>query len=246
MWIWQWDRTDGGDTSAVVARAVTAHLHQLWVRVGDPADGFYGQSELNQLVPAAHAAGLDVIAWGFPYLYDPLSDARWTAQILAWRAPDGQAVDGYSADIERASEGVDLTATRAAVYLEQVRRAAGNRPVVATVYPPTDAYWLHGGYPYSAMAPYVDAFAPMVYWECTDPAADAAFDVARLATLRPVDLIGQAFDMADEGGRAVAPSGAEITAFLHAGRQAGAIGASLWVWQDATAGEWSALGSFPW
>lgn len=246
MWVWEWDRTDGGNASAVVKQASAAHLHQLWVRVADSKNGFYGAQELDQLVPAAHAAGLSVIAWGFPYLYDPVGDARWTEQVLSWRAPDGQAVDGFSADIEEASEGVDLTATRVAVYLEEVRRAAGSRPVIATVYPPTGSNWRTGSYPYGAMAPYVDAFAPMIYWECTDPGTDARVDVSRLSTLRPVYTIGQAFNLADVGGRAAAPSAAEITEFLQASRQAGALGASLWVWQDATPQEWAAIAGYRW
>ncbi len=246
MWIWEWDRTDGGDVAAVVRQAVSAHLHQLWVRVGDSKDGFYGAAELEQLVPTAHRAGLSVIAWGFPYLYDPVGDANWTQQAIAWRGPAGESVDGFSADIERPSEGVALSARRAAVYLEDVRRGAGALPVVATVYPPIDAYWSGGGYPFAAMAPYVDAFAPMIYWECTDPAADARLDVSRLATLRPVHIIGQAFNLADVGGRVPAPSGAEITEFLQAGRRAGAVGASFWVWQDATPEEWNAIARFGW
>ena len=245
MWIWEWDSTDGGDAAEIVQQAVSAGLRQLWVRVGDSMNGFYGADELDTLVPVAHAHGLAVIAWGFPYLWDPVGDAGWTAQILDWRAADGQQIDGYSADIEEATEGVMLNAQRAAVYLELVRQAAGSRLVVATVYPPTDANW-EGGYPYRAMAPYVDAFAPMVYWECTDPGTDAALDVARLSTLRPVHVIGQAFNFAGVGGRAVSPSGAEITEFLSASRRAGALGASFWVWQEATPEEWTAVTDFPW
>jgi hypothetical protein len=245
MWIWQWDRTDGGNATAVVSRASAAHLHQLWVRVADSKDGFYGAQELDQIVPAAHAAGISVIAWGFPYLYDPVGDAAWSKQVLDWRGPGGQLVDGFSADIERPSEGVDLTSRRVSVYLQGVRRAAGPRTLVATVYPPLDSYWT-GSYPYRAMAPYVDAFAPMIYWECTDPGADARFDVARLSTLRPVHIIGQAFDMADVGGRTIAPSAAEIAEFVASGKAAGAVGASLWVWQDATAPEWGELAASGW
>ena len=245
MWIWEWDSTDGGDADEIVQQAVSAGLHQLWVRVGDSMNGFYGANELDSLVPVAHAHGLAVIAWGFPYLWDPVGDAQWTAEILDWRAPDGQQVDGYSADIEEATEGVMLSAQRAAVYLELVRKAASSRLVVATVYPPTDANW-DGGYPYQAMAPYVDAFAPMVYWECTQPGTDAALEVARLSTLRPVYVIGQAFNFAGDGGRTVSPSGAEITEFLSASRRAGALGASFWVWQDATPEEWVAVSGFPW
>jgi hypothetical protein len=246
MWIWEWSRTDGGNAAAIVAQAVEAGLHQVWIRVADSKQGFYGAPLLHKLVPLAHAHGLAVIAWGFPYLYDPVGDARWTAQVLAWRSPGGQQVDGFSADIERPTEGVDLTAERVGVYLENVRRAAGNRLIVATVYPPLDAYWTDGGYPYATIARYVDAFAPMIYWECTDPGTDAELDVARLSSLRPVDIIGQAYNMAAERGRAASPSGAEITEFLEAGRKAGAIGASFWVWQSATPQEWAALTTYPW
>jgi hypothetical protein len=247
MWIWQWNQTDNGNAAAVVAQAVRAGLHQLWVRVGDSLDGFYGSSQLAALVPRAHAAGLSVMAWGFPYLYDPVADARWTAQILAWRGPEGSAVDGYSADIETSAEGVDLTGQRAGVYLQLVRHAAGNRLVVATVFPPTDWYWTDGQYPYAAIAPYVDAFAPMIYWGCTDPGNDAAVDIARLSTLgRPVHLIGQAYNMASVGGRPAAPSAAEITEFLEAGRRGRAVGASFWVWQTASLQEWAAVADYRW
>ena len=138
-----------------------------------------------------------------------------------------------------------LSAQRAAVYLELVRQAAGSRLIVATVYPPSDANW-NGAYPYGAMAPYVDAFAPMVYWECTDPGTDAALDVARLSTLRPVHLIGQAFNFASDGGRTVSPSAAEIAEFLTTGQRVGALGASFWVWQEASPEEWAALADFSW
>ena len=79
MWIWQQRRTEGGDVNAIVAKAVAAGLTQLWVRVGDSQNGFYGAPFLDALVPAAHARGLAVIGWGFPYLYDPVGDASWTA-----------------------------------------------------------------------------------------------------------------------------------------------------------------------
>ena len=245
MWIWEWNSTDGGNADAVIQQAVAAGLHQLWVRVGDSQNGFYGAQELDALVPAAHARGIDVIAWGFPYLWDPVGDAQWTTQILDWHAPDGEQVDGYSADLEQSSEGVMMSAQRAAVYLELVRQTAGNRLIVATVYPPSDMNW-DGGYPYHAMAPYVDAFAPMIYWECTDPGSDAMQDIARLQTLRPVHVIGEAFNFADVGGRTISPSGAEISEFLSDSRKTGAVGASFWVWQEASPDEWAALTSYPW
>ena len=52
MWIWEWASTDGGDAGAIVQQAVSEGLHQLWVRVGDSMNGFYGAEELDALVPS--------------------------------------------------------------------------------------------------------------------------------------------------------------------------------------------------
>lgn len=244
MWIWQYGRSENGDMQAVVNRAVAAGLQQVWVRTADSQNGFYAADQLAQLVPLAHARGLSVIAWGFPYLYDPVADAQWSVQVLNWRAPDGEQVDGFSPDIEMASEGVALSAQRVAVYLGLVRPARGDRPLIATVYPPTDARL--ADYPFATMAPYVDAYAPMVYWECRDPGSAAHEAVTRLASLKPVHVIGQAFSMGDVGGRIDQPGTAEMQRFMGTARQDGAVGASFWVWQDMTGEEWNALSGYPW
>ena len=120
----------------------------------------------------------------------------------------------------------------------------GGRPLVATVYPPTD-YWL-ARYPYPAMAPYIDAFAPMLYWGCVEPGADATMALQKLSALAPLHLIGQAFDLGPYGGRNGSPSGAEIARFLDVARRGGAKGASFWVWQYMTAPEWAALSAYRW
>jgi hypothetical protein len=244
MWIWQYGRTEGGNMQAAVDRAIAAGLQQVWVRAGDSQNGFYAADQLAQLVPLAHAKGLDVIAWGFPYLYDPVADAQWSLQVLNWRAPDGERVDGFSPDIEMASEGVMLAANRVTVYLGMVRPARDGRPLVATVYPPTDRRL--ADYPFSAIAPYVDAFAPMVYWECRDPGAAVDEAVTRLKAMKPVTVIGQAFSFGDVGGRVDQPGADEVNRFLGVARQDGAVGASFWVWQYADGDEWNALSAYPW
>jgi hypothetical protein len=244
LWVWQYRRTEAGDPQAIVDRAAAAGLRQIWVRVADSQDGFYGDDELAQIVPRAHRRGLAVIAWGFPHLYDPVADAAWSKAVLDWRTSGGERVDGFSADIETASEGVALSARRAAVYLSLVRHARDGRPLIATVYPPTDR-WM-SLYPFSAMAPYIDAFAPMIYWECRDPGAAAAEAMTRLARLRPVHLIGQAFSFGDVAGRIDQPSAAELERFMEVARSGGAVGASFWVWQSMDPEEWAELAAFPW
>jgi hypothetical protein len=246
MWIWQLPATEGGNVDRIVARAVQAGLRQLWVRVGDSKHGFYGADVLDPLVAEAHARGLRVIGWGFPHLYDPAADAAWSGEALAWHDRAGNRLDGFSPDIETVTEGVALSEKRVAVYLGAVRRSAGDRLIVATVYRPTDRFWKPGAYPYATMARYVDAFAPMVYWGCTEPGAAAFETIVRLAAMRPVHLIGQAYDMGPEGGRIGAPSAGEVRRFLDVARRGGALGASLWSWQHADTTDWNALANFPW
>jgi hypothetical protein len=244
MWIWKIKQTESGDIPAIVRKAAEMGLSQLWVRVGDSRDGFYAKSVLDQLVPLAHRAHLSVVGWGFPHLYDPSVDAEWTAEVLAWRSPDGQRLDAFSPDLETSAEGVVLSAVRAQVYLGLVRQSADVRPIIATVFPPTD-HWM-AVYPYADIAPYVDAFAPMVYWGCREPGAAAVQAITRLSPLAPVHVIGQAYNMASEGGREVTPAPGEILRFLDAANRAGATGASLWDWQEASPDQWTALASYPW
>jgi hypothetical protein len=245
MWIWKHLQTEKGDVDAVVARAREAGLRQLWVRVGDSRDGFYAADYLSRLVPRAHKAGLSVIGWGFPFLHDPVSDAAWSIEAVTWRGPDGSRLDGFSPDIELASEGVVLTERRITLYLGELRPAAGDMLLVATVYRATDARW-NGTYPYRAIAPYVDAFAPMVYWGCAEPGGAARESIERLASLKPVHVIGQGYDAGPEGGRAGAPSATETVRFLDVSIRSGARGASLWVWQSIPGEQWDALAAFPW
>ncbi len=245
MWVWRIGQTEGGDTDAIVQRARAAGLRQLWVRVGDSRSGFYGADVLSALVPKAHQAGLAVVGWGFPFLHDPVDDARWSAEAMAWRGPGGVALDGFSPDIELATEGVVLTERRARVYLGLVREAAGRGLVVATVYRPTDRLWT-GTYPYTAIASYVDAFAPMVYWGCAEPGAATTQALDRLSQLRPVHVIGQGYDAGADGGRPGAPSPEETVRFLDVATRGGAIGASFWVWQSIDDDQWEAMSSFPW
>ena len=242
MWLTTWPDTHL-DVGRVVARARAAGLHQLWVRTGGSIQGWYGDNFLPQLLPAAHAAGIKVIAWDFPFLSDPLRDVRRAAKVITGRF-GGERIDGFSPDIETISEGTFDTPRRVRVYLSRVRRLAGRMPVIATVLRPTPT--MLASYPYRAEAPYVDVFAPMVYWSCTEPGLATRESIRPLARLRPVHVIGQSFDMASMGGRHGMPTAREIWRFLDVAKRAGAVGASLYVYDKTRRPQWRALTHYPW
>ncbi|HUR50531.1 MAG TPA: hypothetical protein VMZ11_00235 [Mycobacteriales bacterium] len=236
LWATPWPRTTV-DVEGLVAQARATGVRSIWIRTGGSRQGYYGDAFLPALVPAAHRAGLRVIAWDFPFLSDPVGDA-----VRAKRALDAGA-DAFSPDVETAAEGTYVTTRRLRVYLSLVRSYAGQRPVIATVPRPSPA---RKTFPYAAFVPYADVFAPMVYWSCKEPGALVQQALRTLAKLLPVAPVGQAYDMGHEGGRRGTPSRAETLRFLDAARRAGAIGASLWTVEHASPAQLKALADYRW
>lgn len=242
MWIWMEDRADGGDANAIVARAKAAGLTHLYVRTGTLKGGFVAGPFLDRLLPVAHASGLRVYGWDFPYLENPGDDVNRALAAITYTTPDGHRIDGFSADIESTYEGTNNDLEFVTAYGQWLRDNVGpDYPLIATVPNPT-ATRLRQGFPYAAVVPQFDAVAPMVYWMNRDPAADARNAVTYLAQFgKPVFPIGQAFDGGPEGGPPGAPNRDAIIRFLQAAQEAGGAGVSFWSYQHATPEVWEAV-----
>jgi hypothetical protein len=240
MWLYQLSMAEGGDAAKVVNRAKAAGLTHLYLRLGSSKGGFYDQAELDKLLPVAHAAGLKVVGWDFVYLDDPAADAQRAKSEIDYTTPTGQRIDAFSADIETSSEGVNLTAQRAAAYGTALRALAGpSYPLIATVPRPSPVR----PFPFAEATASFDAIAPMVYWQNRDPATDVAGAIAALAPLgKPILPVGQAYNGGAEGGPDRDPPKEQIVAFLNTAMAKGALGVSFWVWNHATADQWSAIG----
>src|SRR3954469_25564514 len=124
MWIWQPQYADGGDPASIVARAQATGLTHIYVRTGSSVDG-PTVGFLDVLLPAAHAAGLEVIGWDFPYFDDASADVLRALDEINYVTPTGDRLDGFSADIETPYEGVALTPEIAAAYGSELRRLVG-------------------------------------------------------------------------------------------------------------------------
>jgi hypothetical protein len=237
IWVTNWPKTEV-DVAALVARTRAAGVRSVWVRTGGSRQGWYGDRVLPELVPAAHAAGLKVVAWDFPFLSDPVADAARARRSL------DAGVDAFAPDVETAAEGTHATARRVALYLSLVRAYAGTRPVAATVPRPTPKR--RASFPYAAFAPYADVFVPMVYWSCNEPGRLVQQSLTELGRWLPVAPVGQGYDMGTEGGRRGLPTRAETWRFLDVAKRGGAVGASLWTIEKVGDGQWAALRDYPW
>lgn len=225
----------------IVAHARAAGLTHVYVRTGSSKMGFYAQGDLDRILPAAHAAGLKVVGWDFPYLDDPVADAGRALAAISYSTPDGHRIDAFSADIETPSEGVNLGRERVEQYVQALRYAAGpGYPLIGTV--PNAC--LNESFPYREVAQAFDALAPMVYWITRDPAADVACNIEKLAGFGiPVLPVGQAYDPAIDNPvlTDLVPTYDDLASFLTEAERRDVPGVSFWAWHTATPEMWQAI-----
>ncbi|MFA5787831.1 MAG: hypothetical protein WDA71_12775 [Actinomycetota bacterium] len=243
MFIWQWSRS--GSPAQVVVGAHSMGLSFLVLRASGSDTGFDTKQILADLLPRAHAAGIKVIGYDPPTMANIQADVDRALALARFRAPGGHALDAVAADIE--PEASRRTAANYDAYGRALRKGVGQSyPLVAIVYPPNQ----FPNEPYRALAPHFDAFMPMVYWraQTTNAAGYSKAAVQKMAAFGlPVSFLGQAFAYSDHSANSLRayPPAAEIRAALQAAQDAGAIGASFWVWQHATEDFWRAFSAFP-
>lgn len=243
MWIWLHDHAEGGNPDAIVARAKTWGLTHLYVRTGTLREGFMAGPFLDRLLPVAHASGLRVYGWDFPYMHDPGGDVNRALAAIRHTTPDGHRIDGFAPDIETKFEGTNENIEFVRAYVTWLRDNVGpDYPLIAVIPNPTPGR-IARGYPYADIVAPFDAVAPMVYWMNRDPAADVAHAISYLSQFgKPIFPIGQAYDGAIDGGPPGVPNRDAIIRFMQTADQHGATGVSFWSWQHASGEAWNAIG----
>ncbi len=243
MWLHEYERTEGGDPRAIVARAQHMGLTTLYVQTGSSKKGWIGTPVLTGLLRATKGTGIDIIAWDFPTLKNPVADARRMARAASFRCSGCARVAAVAPDVETAAEGTRIRDGGVARYYTALRQAlAEHIAILATVPWPSEKRV--GSYPYARTAALSDAILPMAYWYNRDPARVTATSMGYLSHFRkPVMPVGQGYD-----GRLDAPylkkdldPFGSVAAFLSTARARGAQHVSLWSWQTTGGHQWSAL-----
>jgi len=229
----------------IVAAAVRQGITHLYVEVARSNDGFYGQAGLAALLPVAHAAGLKVFAWVYPYLVNIPHDVTLTVQAARFRAPSGDLPDGVVADVEENMAEPDVR-----TYGQVVRALLGpNVFMGAAVYPPQSGPGK--AYPYATVARSWDALMPMDYWHTSQRSyteqqsytyvAHSIAAIRRLSGVSDlsVEPVGQAFNIWENG--LDTPTAAEVRGAVRAARDSGVPGISFFEWNHASPEQWRAI-----
>lgn len=243
MWIWMHDRASGGDPVAIVERAKLWGITHLYVRTATYKEGFMAGPFLDRLLPVAHANGIRVYGWDFPYMTRPGDDVNRALAAITYRTPDGHRIDGFAPDIETKHEGVNESVEHMTAYVTWLRQNVGDDyPLIAVIPNPTPGR-VARGYPFAQIIAPFDAVAPMVYWMDRDPAAEVTAAINWLKQFgKPVFPVGQAYDGSIDGGAGGMPSRDALIRFMQAADAAGADSVSFWSWQHASEEAWNAIG----
>jgi hypothetical protein len=244
MWLHEFDRSQGGNGRAIVARAKAAGLTHLFVQTGSSKMGPIGSPALRQILPATKGTGIRVIAWDFANLRNPERDARRLAMAARFRCGGCPRIAAVAPDIETAAEGTRINGSNVIRYYNELRkRLPRDVAILATVPWPSEA---RKTYPYASTAGRVDAIIPMACWYNRSPATVTAQSMAFFKRFhKPVMPVGQGYD-----GRLDAPylrpdthPYLSVKSFILTARKWGARSVSLWSWQTTGPNQWKALHS---
>lgn len=248
-WIDIYDKSAWADPDAAVADMAGHGVRTLFLQTGNSRSKgvVFDPSAQAAFIQAAHARGMEVVAWYLPAMTDMTFDYDRVAAAIGFKTSDGQGFDSFALDIESSKIRKVSARNRALdVLSSKIRGLVGpSYPLGAIIPSPVGiakqaGFW--DAFPYGSIAKTYDVFVPMAYYTYHGKGAAAAGADA-LGSVRilraqpgcanvPVHLIG---------GIAQKTTTAEVRAFAKAAQASGCVGASIYGWVGTTPGEWAAL-----
>jgi hypothetical protein len=249
------DRHDGAqwdDPEGTIQAMQALGVRTLFLQTSNYTQSYrlFRPAMMERFIQAAHLAGMKVVAWYLPGFDNLDRDFRRSMAAIDFRTSDGQAFDSFGLDIE-AREVADVTERneRIVTLSRRIReQAAPPYPLSAIVLAPRDLELFPNswpGFPYSELAQIYDVMVPMGYFtNRMDGAPGVNFytrrniEIIREAAGRPIPI-----HMA--GGIANETDGPEVEAFVHAVREHGVLGASLYDYATSGAEDWLPMATVP-
>ena len=251
-WIDRYDFAKLEDPEFAVAEMADHGIRTLYVetaswKVPNRVD-IVAPAQTDDLIAAAHANGMKVVAWYLPGFVNLKTDMRRIRAALDFRTGEGQAFDSFALDIEANAVNPVSRRNAALIRLSRlIRRTVGPTYPLGAIVPDqlstSNGPVLWPRFPYAAAARYYDVFLPMAYSTFGRARGSAGVyrytannvRFVRSATGKPVHVIGGLTD---------SMTAAEQSAVARAAYSAGAIGASLYKYPLYSAGSWAALSAF--
>lgn len=236
---WPWDNP-GKAVKAMARRGVTT----LYLETSNysKANDIYRPRQMSKMLEAAHAIGMDVVAWYVPGFKNMKRDKRRSKAAVDFKSKNGERFDSFAMDIEATPVRDIATRNRRAIRLSRfIRDHVGRTYPLGAIVPEAGAlYW--PSFPYSQLRPHYDVFLPMAYYTYRVDGAVAvkSWIANNINTIRretndskvPIHVIG---------GLGGAGTTREAKAFVQKLLDKRVLGGSFYDFPITTDAEWRAL-----
>lgn len=246
-WVDIWDTAVWRNPEAAVARMHAFGVRTLYVETSNysQALALRDPKGLGRLLEAAHAEGMQVVAWYLPSLANVARDLSRALAAVRFESPGGQTFDSFALDVEASVvKKVPLRNARLHTLATRLRAAVGLDYELGAIIPSPrgmelkPAYW--PGFPYADLAQTFDVFLPMGYFTYRFKAAAPAAAYTR-ANVELVRAAAPDVPVHAVGGIASHATLAQVRAFVAAARAEGAVGLSLYDYATTPARFWPVL-----
>jgi hypothetical protein len=209
--------------------------------------GIVRPDRVDRFIEAAHANGLQIVAWYLPSLTDIARDLRRSLAAVNYTTPAGEQFDSFALDIEATLVRSPSQRNERLLLLTQRLRAAVPQELALGAIVPSPRgmqlkprYWPR--FPYAQLATSFDVFLPMGYFTYRPhyPGGSASYTLSNIRLLR-AGTGDPALRVHAIGGIADAVTPSQLRGFLRATRTGGAIGSSLYDFALTTSRQWSQL-----
>jgi hypothetical protein len=203
-------------------------------------------TRVARFIEAAHANGMQIVAWYLPSFRDLARDKRRSLAAIDFTTPGGERFDSFALDIE--SSVVKPAAARSARLVSLSRRLRAAEPdlTLGAIVPAPRGMqrlpWYWPGFPFVELARTYDVFLPMGYFTYRSklPSFTGVYTQLNITLLRTWTG-NPALPVHPIGGIADAASTAQVRAFARAARSGKSLGASMYDFATTTAGQWREL-----
>jgi hypothetical protein len=201
---------------------------------------------IGRFVEAAHARGLQVVAWYVPSFANLARDKRRVLAAIDFQSRGGEQFDSFALDIEaRVVRSAAARSARLVLLADRLRAAAPDLTLGAIVPSPRGMQrlsWYWPGFPFEQLAQDFDVFLPMGYftYRSRQPRFSSVYTRLNISLLR--EWTGNpALPVHAIGGLARDASPAQVREFVKAARAGQALGSSLYDFADTTPRQWLVL-----
>ena len=243
--IWQVWNCEKGDAEAIAAKAKSAGLSHVLVKIADGTllynvDKTTKKDYVPPVIQTCHREGIQVWGWHYVRGSNPIGEAR-----IAVQRSLALGIDGYVIDAEGEYQNTQKRSA-AKRFMQELRAGLPNLPVALSTYRFPKR---HTPLPYAEFLEQCDFAMPQVYYEqAHNPEAQLELCVEQYLALKPARPV---IPTAPTYGRGSwRPTAEETTRFFTKAKELGLSAANAWSWdiasRDAYSDLWAAVAAFDW